>query len=1043
LRFRALGPLRVRVGDRWSGIGAAHQRSLLAILLIEAGRAVPTDRLVQEIWGDRPPKTAVHAVHVYVRRLRGLLGDEILATRGQAYELTRVDTDAIAFEQLVSAARHSPDPQTVVSQLSQALALWRGPAFADVPDSPRVLAEATRLDQARLTAVEDKLEAMLELGHAAEVIDECRVLTPQYPLREKLHAHLMLALHRSGRRAEALEAYQLARKALVDELGLEPGPLLRLRHRAILIDDEPLEPAPRVVLPPRQLPQDVAGFTGRREQLRELDELPPDARVVAITGGPGVGKSALAVHWAHRVRDGFPDGQLHINLRGYAAGSPVRPVDAIAGFLRALGTAPERIPSDVDEAAALYRSQLSGKRMLILLDNANHPDQVRPLLPGEASCFVLVTSRDRLDGLVARDGAERLPLDPLTPPESEALLTRLLGKHRVGAEPVATTHLTRLCGHLPLALRIAAAQLSSGPAQLSGRPAQPPGGVPLGERNSIAELAGHLSHPDRLAVLEVEGDPAAGVRPAFDHSYRALGTQAQRVFRLCGAVSGPDLAPRSVAVLAAIPQGQAESLLSELRAAHLVDESTPERFALHDLLRLYAAEQLSDEESGAALGRLYDFYLGSVDSANRVLYPHILRPPQGEGTTAGLQFEDHQEALRWLEDERANLVAAVLHSPPAVAWRLADSLRSFLHLTMSYLDWQRVAVAGLEAALAGSSALGQATAELGLGLWNLVQDQHALTVKHCSRALILARKAGWPEGEASALNHLAAVYWSAGRLPAAMRRLRQSVEIDRRLGQPASEAVKLANLGLIHAALGQLEAARAHLAGALEFDVTDGSVGSEARTLANLAEAHHLLGDFDTARAMLERALNLHEQVGDRSGWATTTRALADVHRDTGGHAEALDAAKTALAVARETGNQRLEAYTLSSLGRVWSRIGKHRKAIEHYRRALELAGAIGERYLKTEVLIGLAGTGDEAAAQQALDLARRHGYRVLEGNALLAQAEIQLGAGSLEPAAEAAGQALAIHAETGHRPGHTRAADLLARCRARAKVYLEPSASA
>jgi tetratricopeptide (TPR) repeat protein len=504
-----------------------------------------------------------------------------------------------------------------------------------------------------------------------------------------------------------------------------------------------------------------------------------------------------------------------------------------------------------------------------------------------------------------------------------------------------------------------------------------------------------------------------------------LTPQAQRVFRLSGVVSGPDLVPKSVAALAGIGDTAAASLLAELRAAHLVDETAPGRYNLHDLLRLYGGEQASNEEKSVALKRLYDFYLDGVDAATRLLYPGTLRLPSRGGTA--IRFDDHPRALEWLDEERANLVASVLHAPAPVAWRLADALRAYLHLSMSYLDWERVANAGLAAAVAEGSIPGQAAAELSSGLLYVVQDRHPPAIDHCTRALSLARKAEWPEAEAYALNNLAAVHWAAGKMDEAEHHLMQSLEIDRRLGVVATLAGKLANLGIIHAVLGRLEQARAHLTDALSLDRESGSVSGEARTLANLAEVHQLLGDFDKAHEMLVRARSLHEKVGDRNGWATTTRALAALYRDVGSHTEALDAAHTALTVPRETGNQRLEGKARATLGSVWHLIGRHQRAIDLYRRALEVADSIGERYLKTEVLIGLAGTGDSAAAHEALKLAQRHGYRVLEGNALLAQADLHLGTGNRGLAAEAAKRALAIHGETGHRPGAARAEEVLA----------------
>jgi DNA-binding SARP family transcriptional activator len=622
MRFRMLGPLLVDDGASWSAIRAAQQRLVAALLLLEAGRTVPVERLVDELWGERPPPSAAATVRGYVMRLRRLLGGgpgSPLVTRGRGYELVAEDgdIDARVFSGLVTSARQAlagGHPETAAAKLSQGLALWRGPALADVPARLAVTAEAERLGQLRLAAVEDWLGVQLELGAHAEVVDEAQRLVAEHPLRERLWARLMLAQYRCGRRAEALDAYLRARRVLVEELGLEPGPELHELQRAVLAGQpELLAPAhqgavaiaapARVV--PAQLPAEVAAFSGRQAALEQLDSHLPDQgerqspAIVLIAGTAGVGKTALAVHWAHRVRDRFPDGQLYVDLRGWAAGAPLRPIDALAGFLPALGVPAAEVPHQVEQAAALYRSLLAGKRVLIVLDNARSPGQVRPLLPASPGCAVVLSSRDQLRGLVARDGAVRLDLDVLAPREARTLLTRLLSAERVTAEPEAAAELVRLCGHLPLALRIAA-------ANLSGRP-----------RTTVAAYAAELATGDRLRALEAGEDADAAVRVAFDRSYAALPAAARRLFRLLGLVPGTGICPPAAAALAATDDAAAAVLLDRLASAHLAGEHAPNRYVLHDLLRRYAADRASAEDSPAdreaALGRLLDHYLHSVD----------------------------------------------------------------------------------------------------------------------------------------------------------------------------------------------------------------------------------------------------------------------------------------------------------------------------------------------------------------------------------------------------------------------------------------------
>jgi DNA-binding SARP family transcriptional activator len=510
MRFQMLGPLRIWDGTRWTYLPAAQQRVVLAMLLANVGRVVRVEQLIDQIWGTDPPRAALATVQVYVSRLRKMLGWGVrgpLSTLDRGYQLMVEpdDVDALVFESLATAGRRDVAAGRLedgVERLTRALALWRGPALADVPAAPRVDTEIARLERARLTAMEERFGALLELRRPAEVVDELGAVVRQYPLRERLWAQLMRALYQSGRRSEALATYRDARDVLLAELGLEPGPELRDTHRAVLADDPALGVAARTAPDrpvPAQLPADVAGFTGRESELRRLDELMPTVDpgstavvVCTVTGPAGVGKTALAVRWAHRIRDRFPGGQLYVDLHGCggrgARRSPggMKPIEALARFLSALGVPPERVPTHVDEAAALFRSLVSGRRMLVLLDNAHHPDQVRPLLPGEARCMVVVTSRDRLDGLVARDGAARLSIDALLPDDARRLLARMLGADRAGAEPAAVAELARLCGHLPLALRLAGAHLSARTDVSIAGYTDGLGPLPLGARSARA-----------------------------------------------------------------------------------------------------------------------------------------------------------------------------------------------------------------------------------------------------------------------------------------------------------------------------------------------------------------------------------------------------------------------------------------------------------------------------------------------------------------------------------------------------------------------------
>ncbi|WP_419999341.1 AfsR/SARP family transcriptional regulator [Streptomyces boninensis] len=1019
-----LGPLQVWDGAEWSAVRAPQQRVVLAVLLAEAGRTVTVDRLADEIWGERPPKTAATVVQGYVMRLRrqfGRDGARRLLTRDRGYQLVldEPDLDAGEFERLADAGKRrlaDGDPDAAASRLAAALALWHGPAMDDVPPSPTVTAEAARLEQCRLDALEARFEAELALGRHADVAGELRRLVGEHPLREELRAQLMLALYRSGRRAEALEAYRLGRRLLVDELGLEPGPRLRELEQAILADDPRIAEPVRVreapagdvaadgrrasgagpgsaaagqAMAPRQLPADAAGFTGRQAELRRLDTLLPapaaaergaaELVVCTIAGPAGVGKTALAVHWAHRVKGGFPDGQLYVNLRGYAAGAPLRPLDALARLLGALGVRSADIPVEHEAAAALYRSLLDGRRMLVLLDNAQHAAQVRELLPGGGS-LVLVTSRDQLGGLVAREGAAPLTLDVLSAAEACDLLARQLGA-RAAADSAAVAELARLCGCLPLALRIAAAHVLTHPG------------------HTIEDFAARLRTGDRLAMLEVGGDAQAAVRATFDLSYFALPAAARRLFRLLGLVPGPDVAAAGAVALAGVETPAAGRLLDRLVRTHLVDEPAPGRYALHDLLRLYAAERAAAEESEAdrtaALHRLFCHYSGRLDAAAKVLYPDKLRLPAGEGGARdAAQFEGQAAASAWIEAERPNLTAAVRHAaehgPPAAGWRLADALRGYFDLRRDTVDWPAVARWGLLCAQADGDRRAEAAAELSLALFHWNQTEYRPAVEHYGRARDLSRQAGWLDGHATAL----------------------------------------ANLGIVHHEQGQLRQAADHYRQAIAIHQQTGYLAGQGSHLGNLGECYHVLGRLDDALAALTEARELRRKVGARAPEADALRVLAAVHRDAGRQAQALDLAAAAVGLAQDIGDLRFQADARNTLATIRHRLGDPRQAADEHREALRLARDIGSGYAEAEALVGLAaahrhvGHHDSAAAAagEALTIARRSGLRLLEGHCLTELAALHLDRDDRARAFDHARLALAVHTETGYRLGAAQA---------------------
>jgi tetratricopeptide (TPR) repeat protein len=689
------------------------------------------------------------------------------------------------------------------------------------------------------------------------------------------------------------------------------------------------------------------------------------------------------------------------------------------------------VPVDLEEAASLYRSLLADRRMLILLDNAGHPDQVRPLLPGSPGCLVLVTSRDQLAGLVARHGAQRLTIDVLTPAEAETLLRRVLGAGRVGAEPEAAAELARLCGHLPLALRIAAANLTDRPGR------------------SIESFAAELAAGDRLSALGVAGDEQAAVRAAFDLSYTTLAAPARLLFRRLGLAPGPDItAPAATALVAPDAGGQpADRVLDRLAAAHLLGQPAPGRYALHDLLRHYAAERAGQDDSGAdrdaAVRRLLGWYLHTADAAARVLYPTMIRldlPPAGTDDAPPGAFADHIEALAWLTAERHNLLAAIRyaaeHGPRQAAWLLADTIRGYFWHARYTVDWLETAHAGLAAATAAGDLQAQAGMQMSLGMAYYCLERHSAAVEHYTAAADLARRAGWVPGQLASIGNLGNAYADLGDLRRAAECHTEALELNRQAGQLTGQLAVLCNLGVVYQRLGQLHRAAEYETEAVAIAKQLGSPAGEAAAIGNLGGMQHDLGDLAQAEANLSHALSLHREIGNRYAETHTLLDLAAVHHDAGRSADALEIAQQARGIAQETAARRIEADILNLLGAIHRTLGHTQQAVTNHQQALRIARDADAQLVQTAALIGLAAvhrdrgqTAKAAAyAREALDTARDAGYAVLDGNAHTTLASIHLATGDVDAGAGHARAALEIHRETGHRLGQARALTVLGR---------------
>ncbi|MFF2353983.1 BTAD domain-containing putative transcriptional regulator [Kitasatospora sp. NPDC058115] len=964
-RLLILGPLVLQHGRTPVPVTSPMLRRLLGLLALKHPAPATHREITDVLWPAGPPGSHQSLVHGYVSQVRRLLDPGgprtapppavVRTPTGYLLEAARDLTDLGRFDDLLdrTRVRHPapPDPQTAYETLTRALRSWRGPVLADADPLLRRHPAAVAADERRVRAALSHADTALLLRRSAEAVPVLSELVDAEPLHEGLHARLILALASCGEQAAALAVFGRLRERLDEELGIAPGPEVQDAQLRVLRRQLPLAPLPAPPAPPAapeppapappsfplpaQLPAATGCYVGRRRQLEELDALvaPEPARrrhVVAVVGAPGVGKTALATHWAHARREHFADGQLFVDLRGHSRLPALRPGDVLDRFLRALGTPPDRLPADRDEAAALYRTLLAGRRMLIVLDNARDAEQVRPLIPGAPGCAVLITSRSRLAGLVAGDGARQLGLDVLGPEESRRLLGDVVGECRVAAEEEAARALVRLCGGLPLAIRIAGANLVSRGTGIAGY---------------CAELAGG----DVLGRLHVEGDRRSTVRAAFDLSYRALPPAARRMFRLLGLMPGPDLTADGAAALAGADPAAAAGLLAVLADAHLVQERSAGRFGLHDLLRSHARELAGGTEAHAARERLFAWYLHRTDAAALLLFPAA---PAGPAPAGPPPFPDHGRAAEWLERERENLAGAVREASDAgfatVARRLAESLHSYLSTGMYTGDCFEVATA----------------------------------------ARLRRTRPGRREGSDEDIATLGLVCWKLGRLHEAAAHFSQVARHFREHDAARAEAVSHTNLGVVHRALGR--------------------PGDAIRVLGG--------------------TLPVHLRSGNRYSETVALNGLSGAYTDLGDHTTGLLLARTALAAARTLRNRALEANAFLALGAAQERAHEPADAADSYRQALRLAELVNDRFPQAAALVGLATAQarlDPGAAldtaEQAVALTREARFRMLEGCALDALADVRVRRGESRPALESGRAALAVHRETGHRPGEAR----------------------
>jgi tetratricopeptide (TPR) repeat protein/transcriptional regulator with XRE-family HTH domain len=720
---------------------------------------------------------------------------------------------------------------------------------------------------------------------------------------------------------------------------------------------EPTEPATRPNLP-AQLPAEVSAFTGRDEELAYLDALlaravdQPNAVVIsALSGTAGVGKTALAVHWAHRIRDRFPDGQLYVNLRGYDPDKPMAPADALARFLTALGMVGPDLPQDLDDRAARYRSELVGRRMLIMLDNAGSVDQVRPLLPGSSSSTVVVTSRDSLTGLIAVDGARRLELDLLQQGEAVTLLRRLIGP-RVDAEPQAADTLAGQCARLPLALRVAAELAVFRPA------------IPL------AELVVELADQQRRLDLLGGGDPHTAVRTVFSWSIQHLPHDAAGTFRLLGLHPGPDIEPYAAAALADTSIETARRRLELLTRAHLLNPTGPGRYSMHDLLRAYAADLAricdSDQSRDTALTRLLDHYRHTASVAMDLAYPYERerRPSVPPAGTPAPGLPEPAQAIGWLDVELPNLLAAAHHAArsgsPEHTWHLSAILHRHLRTCGHYRDAEALHHRALTTAHTRSDRAGEFDAQLGLGHIHRRQGRYQPALEHYRQALKMARTTGNLDGKGEALRGLGDVHWLQGRYLQAMDHFGQVLQITRSTGNHAGELNAHLGLGHINLRQGQHEQAIDHFGQVLQIARSTGNHAGELNALFGLGHLHWLQGRYGQATESFGRVLEIARLTGHRTGELDAMLGLGWVDARQGKYEQATDRYQGALDLAREISSRNGQFEAFYGLGRLHRATGNADESLTHHRQALALA-------------TDLAQPSDQARAHDGLAHAHHH----------------------------------------------------------------------
>lgn len=937
-RFHLLGPLEIRLADEPVRIGGARQRIVLATLLLDSGRVIPTGRLITAVWDNEPPATARAQIQISISKLRLLLAQlglpDAIVTSGAGYaaQVPSETVDLVRFRQLVALGRDAQrrgESGPAIAALREALNLWRGDALAGL-GSRLLESVALKLNEERLAVLQERLELELASGRNDEVISEVKGLLPLHPLRERLYRQLMLALYRDGRQAEALEVYRAARRVLAEEHGLDPGPELQELERTILASgpttaaERPVELGRSI---PRQLPARPYAFVGRSELLREMHQALAEATgsspVLVISGPAGVGKTALAIAAAYDASEHYPDGQLFAHLRSYDT-QRVSSEQVLDQFVRALGVPPATLPPDREALASLYRSHLVGKRILLLIDDAATAGQVEPLLPASPGIGVIVTSRSLLPGL---SNGRRFDLAALPPEASELLLCKIVGEARVKAEPEAAATIAGLCGHLPLALRIAGSKLSA-------------------RRHwQLARMAHRLGDESRrLDELSLSG---SGVRASISVSVAALDAQAAKLFPLLGMLGATDFAVWVAGPLLGVEAHRGADVLEELVEAQLVEvqggAGTRTRYRLHDLVGVFAREllaaQMPEPERTAARRRLLQCWLFLARSAHQRAYGGDFTASRSTASHWSLPADMVEDLLvdpiGWFDSEHSNLVQAIRLAAELglvdLCSELAVASATFFEARSHREDWRETHGIALELAVRH-------------------QDGRAEAVVRCSRAgLALVEQC----------------------LSAAKSDLNLALEWFRSAGDRHGRGLALRGLGSIDRLQGRYQQAERRYEQALNDLRAGGDLVGEAHVLINLAQVYSETGNHGEAEVLLHRALAICTELGARRVVAQTRHRLGQLYLDKGETDLAEKEFTTALETVLNLDDPTGKAYAQLGLGGVWLARGEPDRARDSLAEAWQGMRQAGSRIGEGRVLLLMAETqlraGDLTVAAQRL----------------------------------------------------------------------------